>query len=77
MAVASRNKVIERFTALESLVGKVGDQFEFKQNRSGEWIWRVLAKNGRQIGGSTEGYETRARCLENAWRMLTRYAPAP
>jgi uncharacterized protein YegP (UPF0339 family) len=60
--------------ALEQWVAARGDRFAVKRDRRGDWIWRVLAKNGRQVGGSTEGYRSRSMCLANALRMLTWYA---
>ncbi len=37
--------------------------------RSGkEWRWKRVAKNGRIVGASSEGYRSFARCLGNARR---------
>jgi len=33
---------------------------------NGEWFWRRRGNNGEIVGGSTEGYASKADCLTNA-----------
>lgn len=35
------------------------------KDRSGQWRWRLLAKNGRKVGASSESFEKRKGALEN------------
>ena len=33
-----------------------------------EWRWRITASNGEIVGASTEGYDAKADCFDNARR---------
>lgn len=44
------------------------DKWEIYQDGRGEWRWRRIAPNGREVGASTEGYRNRADCVANARR---------
>ena len=44
------------------------DKWEFYQDARKEWRWRRIASNGRIVGASSEGYSTRAACVQNARR---------
>jgi uncharacterized protein YegP (UPF0339 family) len=44
------------------------DKWEFYKDRKGEWRWRRIAGNGREVGASTQGYVNRVDCVENARR---------
>ena len=46
----------------------MNDRWEFYQDGSGQWRWRRIAPNGRQVGASTEGYWNRSDCESNARR---------
>ena len=46
----------------------INDKWEFYQDQRGEWRWRRTASNGRIVGASSEGYSSRAACIENARR---------
>lgn len=39
---------------------------EMAKNRKKEWIWRIVAANGRKVAVGGEGYKNRGDCL----RML-------
>ena len=44
-------------------------KFDKYQDSAGDWRWRLLAKNGRIVADSAEGYGTR-RDLSRAIRMV-------
>lgn len=44
------------------------DSWHFYQDAATEWRWTRRASNGRIVGASSEGYSTRAKCVENARR---------
>jgi uncharacterized protein YegP (UPF0339 family) len=44
------------------------DKWEFYTDDKGEWRWRRIAPNSREVGASTEGYKNRADCESNARR---------
>ncbi|MFO0202687.1 MAG: YegP family protein [Alphaproteobacteria bacterium] len=39
-------------------------KYEIYKDKQGLWRWRVIARNGRIIAESGEGYTRRARCLD-------------
>ena len=39
------------------------------KDAAGKWRWRAIAKNGRIVAGSTQGYFNKQDCINNA-RML-------
>lgn len=51
-------------------------RFEIYTDRTGEFRWRLIASNGRQIGASGEGYRTRASCLKTVESIRTGAADA-
>lgn len=44
------------------------DKWEIYQDATGKWRWRRTAPNGRIVAASTESYNTRQACVENAKR---------
>lgn len=46
----------------------MSDRFVFYKDKSGEWRWRRRASNGKIVGASCDGYETRRDCIANAIR---------
>ena len=42
------------------------DKWEFFKDRKKEWRWRRVARNGRIVGASSEGYKNRVDCVANA-----------
>ena len=48
---------------------KTGDKREIYKDKAGEWRWRCIAPNGKEVGASSEGYKNRGDCLENAKRF--------
>ena len=44
------------------------DKWEFYTDSIGDWRWRRVASNGRIVGASSEGFSSRAACVENARR---------
>lgn len=38
------------------------DKWEFYLDKSGNWRWRRVATNGRIVGASSEGYQSRDDC---------------
>ena len=47
-------------------------RFDIYQDAAGEWLWRLVAANGRIIADSGEGYAT----LSNARRAIRRFKSA-
>lgn len=41
-------------------------KWEFYQDTRKEWRWKTFAKNGTQIGASSEGYTTKQNAVNNA-----------
>ena len=39
------------------------------KDAAGKWRWRAIAKNGRIVAGSTQGYVNKQDCIDNA-KML-------
>lgn len=46
----------------------MNDKWEFYQDSQNEWRWRRTAPNGKIVGASSQGYVTKADCVENALR---------
>lgn len=44
------------------------DKWHFYRDKKNEWRWKRVARNGRTIGSSSEGYKNRTDCIENARR---------
>lgn len=44
------------------------DKWEFYKDSSNEWRWRRVASNGRIVGASSQGYQNKKDCIENAER---------
>ena len=44
------------------------DKFEVYQDKAGEYRWRRFAKNGQQVGRSTEGYKNKSDAEKNMKR---------
>lgn len=44
------------------------DKWEFYEDKRGEWRWRRKAVNGEIVGSSSEGYNEKSACQENAKR---------
>ncbi len=42
------------------------NSWEFYEDASGAWRWKDAAVDGRVIAAATEGFETKADCLEGA-----------
>lgn len=51
--------------AIQSIMSKEL-RWEFYQDKKGEWRWKTFAKNGVQVGASTEGYTTKQNAVKNA-----------
>ena len=45
-----------------------GDTWEIYKDNANEWRWRRTARNGRNVGASSEGYVNRTDCIANAKR---------
>ena len=43
--------------------------FEIYPDRSGEYRWRLLARNGEKMGVSEEGFTTRRSCQRSVERI--------
>ena len=48
--------------------GEYMDKWEFYKDNLGEWRWRRIARNGRIVGASSQGYVNKSDCIENARR---------
>jgi uncharacterized protein YegP (UPF0339 family) len=46
------------------------DTITIYKDNAGEWRWRRKAINGRIVGASTEGYNNKSDCRENAERQF-------
>ncbi len=46
----------------------MADRWEFYQDGKGDWRWRRIAANGKEVGASTEGYKNKSDCEANARR---------
>ncbi|MGK0188577.1 MAG: hypothetical protein ACI9R3_004388 [Verrucomicrobiales bacterium] len=44
------------------------DKWHFYQDKKREWRWKRVARNGRIVGSSSEGYKNRSDCIDNARR---------
>lgn len=40
------------------------------RDKAGEWRWRCVATNGKNVGGSEEGYKNYHHCLGMAWSIF-------
>jgi len=49
----------------ETCIDPNGHKWEIYKNKD-EWRWRRTAANGKIVGASTEGYENKSDCIENA-----------
>jgi uncharacterized protein YegP (UPF0339 family) len=45
---------------------KLNAGLTFYKDKRGEWRWRVVAKNGRILGVSSESYKRRIDCVQGA-----------
>lgn len=45
------------------------DKWDIYQDARSEWRWRRTASNGVIVGASSQGYNSRASCVENAKRF--------
>ena len=52
----------------ETCTGSNGDTWEIYQDSKKEWRWRRIARNGKNVGSSNEGYKNKADCIANARR---------
>ncbi len=52
---------------MASCTDKNGDVWEIYSGADG-WRWRRTASNGRIVGASTQGYNNKADCIDNAKR---------
>lgn len=44
------------------------DKWRFYRDSNGEWRWKRIAQNNREVGASSEGYKSKDHCIENAIR---------
>ena len=44
------------------------DKWHFYKDHKNEWRWKRVARNGRIVGSSSEGYKNRIDCVDNARR---------
>ena len=52
----------------ETCKGSNGDTWEIYKDRADQWRWRRTARNGENVGASSEGYVNKADCISNAVR---------
>ena len=43
-----------------------GHTWEIYKGRADKWRWRRIAKNGRIVGRSSQGYTSKQNCMTNA-----------
>lgn len=46
------------------------DTVSIYKDSVGEWRWKRIATNGKEVGASTEGYKNKQDCLDNANRQF-------
>lgn len=44
------------------------DKWVFYRDKRNNWRWRRIARNGKIVGASHEGYQNKKDCVENAIR---------
>ncbi len=44
------------------------DKWKFYEDAAGKWRWNRTASNGEIVGSSSQGYASKASCIENAKR---------
>lgn len=44
------------------------DKWVIYQDPKNEWRWTRIASNGRIVGSSSQGYQNRVDCVDNARR---------
>ncbi|WP_066853114.1 DUF1508 domain-containing protein [Halodesulfovibrio spirochaetisodalis] len=44
------------------------EKWDFYKDYAQQWRWRRKEANGKTVGASPKGYETRQECLEHARR---------
>lgn len=54
-----------------------GLRIEVYADRAGEWRWRIIARNGRKVGDSGEGYATKRGAGAAAGRFARAMNDAP
>lgn len=54
----------------------VAPSFYVFKDANGEWRWRLVAANGKQIATSGEGYKSKAKCVA-AIELVKKSADAP
>lgn len=62
------------------MAGKPTPKIKIYKDKSGEWRWTLVAKNGRILADSGEGYKRKLNCLAGALATLDTLAalfPAP
>lgn len=47
----------------------VGPRFEVYKDAKSEWRWRLVARNGRIVADSGEGYASKSNCERARWRI--------
>ena len=52
-----------------------GDTWEIYPDNRKEWRWRRIARNGRNVGASSEGYRNQQDCIANARRNGMKCTP--
>ena len=45
------------------------DRWHFYRDEAGEWRWKVVARNGKIVVSSSEGYKGIVHCCGNAFRF--------
>ena len=49
-------------------MNKQTDRWEFYEDSRSKWRWRRVARNGRIVDSSSQGYSTKSACVSNAKR---------
>lgn len=44
------------------------DQAQIYKDTSGKWRWRIIARNGRIVEASSQGYVNKSDCIKNLHR---------
>lgn len=63
-------------TAAQGSQSSAGPTFQIFKDTKGEWRWRLVAANGKQIATSGEGYKSKAKCAA-AIELVRKAANAP
>lgn len=51
-------------------------RFEIYKDRAGEYRWRLLARNGKKVGDSAEGYKRKRSVISQVHKIIDGVQPS-